>query len=122
MSLGYTVEGTGPSAKVTTQVTDRRGKTSFYQHNAAGQLTSYKDPANHETLLEYGAYGDNEHGLVTRLTLPSGRTVAYEYDKAQGDPDGAQSPPFTLPNVLSRPQRPQRPQGNPPKKRPKNGR
>ncbi|MEM1181669.1 MAG: Ig-like domain-containing protein [Acidobacteriota bacterium] len=83
-----------------TTVTDRRGEAHRYVHNESGQALSYEDPGGHTTRWTYGAYGDNpEQGLLTEVTLPSGRKVAYSYVHAENHGNGGRVAQILMPNL-----------------------
>ena len=97
LSLGYSEL----DDVLTTTVVDRRDKTHVWEHNTAGQATSYNDPLGNETTWQYDAFpGDPAQGLVSEIISPSGITTELTYVEAEKDANLRRQ--LALPNVASK--------------------
>lgn len=69
-----------------TKVTDELGKETGYAYNEYNRVESVTDPLNRTTSYEYGQEpGCSACGfssVVTEITLPSGRTIEFTYDRS----------------------------------------
>jgi RHS repeat-associated protein len=97
-SLSYQYDAFGNR----TAVTNELGYSTSYAYDEYNRLKSVTDPLSHTTVYEYGlapgCSGCSYVSNIARITSPSGRVTAYEYDESRlrtaqtvgaGTPDAA---------------------------------